>query len=118
MTNSTKYIGMDVHQESISITVRNAAGKIVMESVIETKTSMILEFVEGLRGDVHVTFEEGTWSAWLHDLLKPRVTRLVVCEGVVDMFAARGMAEAFKKYHEEHGCYPELPDLSRAPRMF
>ena len=47
MTNSTKYIGMDVHKESISIAVRNAAGKIVMESVIETKTSMIVEFVEG-----------------------------------------------------------------------
>jgi len=31
MTNSTKYIGMDVHKESISIAVRNAAGKIVME---------------------------------------------------------------------------------------
>ena len=41
MTNSTKYIGMDVHKESISIAVRNAAGKIVMECVIETKASMI-----------------------------------------------------------------------------
>jgi hypothetical protein len=57
---SNKYIGMDVHKESISIAVRNAAGKIVMESVIETKANMILEFVDGLRGDVHVTFEEGT----------------------------------------------------------
>jgi len=27
---SSKYIGMDVHKESISIAVRNAAGKIVM----------------------------------------------------------------------------------------
>ena len=36
---SSKYIGMDVHKESISIAVRNAAGKIVMESVIETKAS-------------------------------------------------------------------------------
>jgi hypothetical protein len=28
---STKYIGMDVHKESISIAVRKDAGKIVME---------------------------------------------------------------------------------------
>jgi len=35
---SAKYIGMDVHKESISIAVRNAAGKIVMECVIETKS--------------------------------------------------------------------------------
>jgi hypothetical protein len=36
---SVKYIGMDVHTESISIAVRNSIGKIVMECVIETKAS-------------------------------------------------------------------------------
>ena len=80
MISSTKYIGMDVHKESISIAVRNAAGKVVMESVIETKASMILQFIDGLRGDLHVTFEEGTWAAWLYDLLKPHVNKLVVCD--------------------------------------
>jgi hypothetical protein len=79
MNSNTKYIGMDVHKESISIAVRNAAGKIAMECVIETKANMILQFVDGLRGDVHVTFEEGTWAAWLYDLLKPHVTRLLGC---------------------------------------
>jgi hypothetical protein len=49
--NSRKYIGMDVHKESISIAVRNDAGKIVMECVIETKASMILDFIAGLRGE-------------------------------------------------------------------
>jgi hypothetical protein len=39
MTSNIKYVGMDVHKDSISIAVRNAAGKIVMECVIETKTS-------------------------------------------------------------------------------
>ena len=76
---SIKYIGMDVHQESISIAVRNSAGKIVMECVIETKASTILQFIDGLRGDVRITFEEGTWAAWLYDLMKPRVTEVVVC---------------------------------------
>src|SRR5271169_1501947 len=76
---STKYIGMDVHKESISIAVMNAVGKIVMECVIETKASMILQFIDGLRGDLQVTFEEGTWAAWLYDLLKPHVTKIVVC---------------------------------------
>jgi transposase len=75
----TKYIGMDVHKESISIAVMNAAGKLVMECVIETKGSMLLQFIDGLRGDVHVTFEEGTWAAWLYDLLKPHVSEVVVC---------------------------------------
>src|ERR1700675_4973031 len=78
--DSKKYIGMDVHKESISIAVRNGAGKIVMECVIETKASMILQFIDGLRGDLQVTFEEGTSAAWLYDLLRPHVTKLVVCD--------------------------------------
>ena len=116
---STKYIGMDVHKESISIAVRNAAGKIVMECVIETKASTILEFVDGLRGDVQVTFEEGSWSAWLYDLLKPHVTRLVVCDprrnallqqgNQNDRVDARKLAELLQNnqlrsvYHGDHG---------------
>jgi hypothetical protein len=77
--DSKKYIGMDVHKESISIAVRNAAGKIVMECVIETKAGKSLQFIDGLRGDLRVTFEEGTWAAWLYDLLKPHVTEVLVC---------------------------------------
>src|ERR1022692_3237549 len=75
-----KYIGMDVHKEAIAIAVMNGEGILTMESIIETKASTILQFVQGLRGDLHVTLEEGTWSAWLYDLLKPHVTELVVCD--------------------------------------
>jgi len=45
-----------------------------------TAIEMILNFIDGLRGDVHVTFEEGTWSSRLYDLLNPHVTKLVVCD--------------------------------------
>ena len=78
--DKTKYIGMDVHQETISIAVLDSGGKQVMESIVETKAATILEFIEGLRGSLHVTFEEGTWGVWLYDLLKPRVTKVVVCD--------------------------------------
>jgi transposase len=75
-----KYIGMDVHKETISIAVMKDDGRLVMESIIETKASTILQFIHGVCGDLHVTFEEGTWAAWLYDLLKPHVTELVVCD--------------------------------------
>jgi len=117
--NSSKYIAMDVHKDSISISVRNAAGKIVMESLIETKASMILQFIDGLRGDLYVTFEEGTSAAWLYDLLKPHVTRVVVCDprknksmregNQSDKIDARRLAELLRLnhltpvYHGEHG---------------
>src|SRR6202049_2735432 len=116
---STKYIGMDVHKESISSAVMNASGKIVMECVIETKASMILQFIDGLRGDLRVTFEEGTSAAWLYDLLKPHVTKLLVCDprknasmregNQSDKIDARRLAELLRLdhlslvYHGEHG---------------
>jgi hypothetical protein len=69
--NDTKYIGLDVHQAMTSATVLDFTGKLVMEAILETKAATTLQFIHGLRGDLHVTFEEGTCAAWLHDLLKP-----------------------------------------------
>ena len=54
-------------------------GKVVMESILETKATTLLEFLAGLRGTLSVTFEDGTWAAWLYDLLKPHVAHLAVC---------------------------------------
>jgi hypothetical protein len=42
-----KYIGMDVHKETISIAVMISDGKVVMESIIETKASTILQSIQG-----------------------------------------------------------------------
>src|SRR5436190_4210537 len=126
---STKYIGMDVHKESISIAVLNFAGKVVMECVIETKASTILQFIHGLRGDVHLAFEEGTWAGWLYDLLKPHVTELVVCNPRKNALLKEGsksdridahklaellyMSKLSSVYHGEHGLRM-LKELSRS----
>jgi transposase len=77
--DSIKYIGLDVHQSTISVAVLDADGKLVMQSVIATHAATLLDFLHGLRGTLHVTFEEGTHSAWLYDLLVRRVAKLVVC---------------------------------------
>ena len=74
-----KYIGLDVHQATISVAVMDSQGKLIMESILETKASTILEFLAGLRGTLSLTLEERTWAAWLYDLLKPHVAKLVVC---------------------------------------
>jgi transposase len=75
-----KYIGMDVHQATVSVAVMDSRGKLVMECILETKAATILEFIHGLRGTLAVTFEEGTSAAWLHDLLKPHINKIVVCD--------------------------------------
>jgi len=76
--NSVKDIGLDVHLTTISVAVLDAEGKLVMHSVVATQAAAILDFIHGLRGTLHVTFEEGTHSAWLYDLLVRQVARVVV----------------------------------------
>jgi hypothetical protein len=79
MSCEIKYIGMDVHKEAIVIAVLSGSGKLVMETILETKASSILQFIHGLRGELHATWEEGTWAAWLYDLLQPQVEQVLVC---------------------------------------
>ena len=127
--DSTKYIGMDVHKEATTIAVMNSAGKLVMESIVETKAATIVQFLEGLRGELYVTFEEGTWAAWLYDLLKPHVTKVVVCNprknallkagNKSDRIDARKLAELLRGgllsavYHGETGLRT-LKELGRS----
>ena len=118
-SSDAKYIGLDVHKEAIAIAVLNGAGKVVMESIVETKASTLLDFLHGLQGELHVTLEEGTWAAWLYEVLKPHVAELVICnprrnallkEGSKgDKIDARKLAELLRSgmlravYHGENG---------------
>jgi len=44
--NQEKYIGMDVHQATISVAGMDGNGKLIMECVLETKAAIIVEFVQ------------------------------------------------------------------------
>jgi|SRR5580700_4681832 len=77
--NSVRYIGMDVHRDTISVAVLDESGRLTMQSVLATRAGAVLDFIHGMRGTLHVTFEEGTHSAWLYDVLVRRVEKLVVC---------------------------------------
>lgn len=77
---SEKYVALDVHKASVVIGVRNGAGKMISRATVETKAQTIRDYVRGLSGQVHLTFEEGTQSAWLYDLLSPLVAECIVCD--------------------------------------
>src|SRR5271168_4806712 len=127
--NDAKYIGLDVHQATISVAVLDSAGKLVMEAILETKAETILQFIRGLRGSLHVTLEEGTCAAWLHDLLKPHVASVLVCDprknallksgNKNDRVDARKLADLLRAglltpvYHGESGVRT-LRELSRS----
>jgi transposase len=127
--NDAKYIGLDVHQATISAAVLDSTGKLLMESILETKAATILQFVHGLRGSVQVTFEEGTCAAWLHDLLQPHVAGVLVCDprknallksgNKNDRIDARKLADLLRSgllspvYHGENGVRT-LRELARS----
>ena len=66
-----------------------------------------------------MTWEEGTWAAWLYDLLQPRVQQVLVCDprrnallkegNKSDKIDARKLADLLRTgmvrpvYHGEHG---------------
>ena len=120
MKSTIKYIGMDVHQSTISVAVLDAEGKLVMQSILATHAAAILDFVHGVRGTLQVTFEEGTQSAWLYDLLVRHVAKVVVCNprqnallkagNKSDQIDARKLAELLRAdllspvYHGENSC--------------
>ncbi len=79
MTND-KYVGLDVHQASTSIVVLDCNGKLICESVIRTRADAIRDFISGLSGTIHVTFEEGTQAAWLHEVIRRLIAELIVCD--------------------------------------
>ena len=127
--NQAKYIGMDVHQATISVAVMDSAGKLILESLLETKAATILQFLGGLRGSLLVTFEEGTSAAWLYDLLRPHVANVLVCDprknallkdgSKSDRIDARKLAELLRGnylspiYHGENGVRT-LKELARS----
>src|SRR5689334_16884498 len=129
MSRDIKYIGMDVHKEAVVIAVRNSTGQLVMESIVETTASNLLQVIHGLQGELHVTWEEGTWAAWLYDLLKPHVHEVLVCnprrnallkEGSKnDKVDARKLADLLRTgmlrpvYHGENGLRT-LRELARS----
>jgi transposase len=127
--NDVKYIGLDVHQATISVVVLDSVGHLVMESIIETKAATILQLLHGLSGSLQVTFEEGTCAAWLHDLLQPHVRKVVVCDprknallkagNKNDRIDARKLADLLRTgllspvYHGENGVRT-LKELARS----
>ena len=97
MKRTSKYVGLDVHQATTVIVVREESGRIIVRTIVPTEATPLTEFFRSVRGSVHVSFEEGTQSHWLYTLLVPLVMRVVVC----NRRDARGIA--VESYWERGG---------------
>jgi hypothetical protein len=85
-----QYVGLDIHQATVVMSVRDEQGAVVMRATVPTDAEAVVGLIRGLGSRVHVALEEGTQAQWLHDLLKPHAERVVVCN-------IRGRGEAGNK---------------------
>jgi hypothetical protein len=58
--NEAKYMGLDVHQATISAAVLDSRGHLLDGVRFGNEAATILQFIQGLRGSLQVTLEEGT----------------------------------------------------------
>ena len=80
MKRTTKHVALDVHQATTIASVREDSGRVIARAILPTEEPALVEFFQGMRGTIHVAFEEGTQAQWVHDLLAQLVDRVVVCD--------------------------------------
>lgn len=128
---SDKYVAADVHSATTTFCVRGSRGRILAKATVETNGSELVSYIQSIRGNVHLTFEEGTQAAWLYDLLRPYVAELVVSDPRKNSLIADGnkdddidteklsdllrLGSLHPVYHGEHGTR-RLKDLVYAHR--
>lgn len=73
-----RYLGLDAHAQSCTLTVMGPSGRHLKCQVVETNGRALVDAVRNVAGQRHLCLEEGTQSAWLYELLRPHVEELVV----------------------------------------
>jgi len=128
-----KYIGMDVHHAMTVVAVLDEKGKVIWETIIATQANPIIEMLESLSGNLHVTFEETTQADWLYEIVRRHVAEVVVCDprrnkllsegSKADKVDARRLAELLRVgmlrpvYHGKEGA-GKLKQLVRGYQTF
>ncbi len=74
------YIGMDVHAQSTTCAVVGPDGQRMKQLVIETTREALTEMLQGLEGNKHVCFEEGTAAGWIYEVVTPLVAEAICCQ--------------------------------------
>jgi len=116
-----KYIAFDVPQARTVASVLNAGGREVTTAMLPTQARALIGFLEGLRGKLHLTWEEGPYSAWRYDLFEGRVAELVVCDARHNALLKEGNktdagdARKLGERRSPSGRMPFAPTAGRTP---
>src|SRR2546422_8629515 len=70
-----RYVGLDAHAETCTFAVVGPSGRRLTSKVVETNGQALVEAIRSIPGRVHLCLEEGTQSAWLHEMATQDVVR-------------------------------------------
>lgn len=73
-----RYLGLDVHAQSCTLAVMGPSGKHLSEQVLETNGAVLVAAIKAIPPRRHLCMEEGTHSAWLHEILNPYLDEIAV----------------------------------------
>jgi transposase len=97
-----RYLGLDVHAQSCTLSVLSESGKEIRREVVETNGKALVGLLQQLSGKLHLCVEEGEWSGWLYEILSPHVAEMAVVwpeskKGAKsDALDARGLADRLR----------------------
>lgn len=74
------YVGLDVHGETTSISVRSSRGAVVRREVVATTRAALRHALRGVRGRVQIACEAGPMARWTRDMLETRLREVLVCD--------------------------------------
>jgi transposase len=112
-----RYLGLDVHAESCTLSVLNESGKEIRRQVVETNGKALVGLLQQIPGKLHLCIEEGEWSGWLYEILSPHVAEMVVVwpeskrGDKSDALDARGLANRLRTGGVGQGVF-------KAPRQY
>ena len=95
-----RYIGIDAHKQSCTVAVVGPSGKRLRVQVVPTLGSALVECIRKVAGHRHIHLEEGTQSAWLHELFSPHVAELVVAVAPESKGAKDDLRDAWARADE------------------
>lgn len=73
------YIGLDAHSTTCTFVIINGNGIEIKNAQISTSERKITEFLNSVKGEKELVFEESGMSVWLHTILHGLVDKVVVC---------------------------------------
>lgn len=75
-----RFVGLDVHAASTTVSIVGPSGRHLGTQVIETNGRALVAAVKVIPGKCHVCLEEGLQAEWVYETLKPHVAEIVVAK--------------------------------------